>query len=135
MIGLHISKMYACFISFIDKRCLYIVRKSIRTRWYFIILVQFCCIFISVKYLQRGFLYGGTRKLANFLNGIRKNCTYFGGLWKTGILSYTEILYFEGRNKAKFKSYWHWYYLNSSVSLCQGANNILVPKSDQQSNN
>ena len=53
---------------------------------------------------EGGFLYGGTRKLAYFLNGIRKNRIYFGGYRKTGILSYTEILYLEERNTAKFQS-------------------------------
>ena len=53
-------------------------------------------------------LYGGTQKLAYFLNGIRKNCVYFDGLRKTGILSDTEILYLNGgMNAAKFQSYGH----------------------------
>ena len=56
---------------------------------------------------------------------------YFGGLRKTGILSDTEILYFEGPNTAKFQSYGHWYCLNSSLGLCPGVNDMLVPKSDQ----
>ena len=50
-----------------------------------------------------GYLYGGTRKLPYFLNAIRKNCIYFGGLRKTGILSDTEILYFEGQNTAQLQ--------------------------------
>ena len=78
-----------------------------------------------------GVLYGGARKFAYFLNRILKNCIYFGGLRKTGLLSDTEILYFVGRNTAKFQSYGHLYCLNSSVSLCQGVNNILVPKPDK----
>ena len=36
-----------------------------------------------------GLLRGGARKLAYFLNGIRKNCIYFDGLQKTGISSDT----------------------------------------------
>ena len=58
-----------------------------------------------------------------------KNCRDFGGFRKTGKLS--EILYFGGRNTAKFQSYGHCYCLNSGVSLCQGVNNVLVPRSDQ----
>ena len=54
-----------------------------------------------------GFLYGRTRALAYFLNGIRKNCIYFGGFRKTGKLSDTKISYCEGRNMAKFQSYGH----------------------------
>ena len=57
-----------------------------------------------------GFHYGGTQKLAYFLNSIRKNCMYFDRLRKTGILSDTKILYFEGRNMAhtyKLQSYGH----------------------------
>ena len=57
-----------------------------------------------------------------------KNCIYFGELPKTGILSDTEILYFEGRNTAKFQ-----YCLNSGLTLCQGVD-ILVPRSDQSLN-
>ena len=57
--------------------------------------------------LLRGFRDGRTRKLAYFLNGIRENFIYFGGLRKTGMLSDTEILYFEGRNTVKFQSYGH----------------------------
>ena len=57
-----------------------------------------------------------------FATKFGKNCIYFGVLRKTGILSETEILYFEGRNTAKFQSYEHWYSLNSNVSLCQGVN-------------
>ena len=49
-----------------------------------------------------------------------KNCIYFGGLRKTGLLSDTETLC---PNTAKFQSYRH--------CPCQGVNNILVPKSDQ----
>ena len=52
--------------------------------------------------LSGGGLYGGTRKLAYFLNGMRKNCIYFGGIRKTEILSDTKILYFEGLNTEKF---------------------------------
>ena len=52
-------------------------------------------------------LYGGTQKLAYFPNEIRKNCIYFGGFRQTGILSDTKIVYFEGRNTAKFQSYGH----------------------------
>ena len=32
---------------------------------------------------------------------------HYGGFWKTGILSGKEILYFEGRHVAKFKSCGH----------------------------
>ena len=78
-----------------------------------------------------GVPYGGTRKLAYFLNGIKKSCIYFGGLRKTGILLDTKILYFEGLNTAKFQYNGHWYWLNSSVSLYQGVNDILVPTSAQ----
>ena len=43
------------------------------------------------KLLYRGgVLYGGIRKLAYFLNGIRRNYLYFGGFRKTRILSDTE---------------------------------------------
>ena len=78
----------------------------------------------------RRVLCDGIRILAYFLNGIRKNCIHFGGCRKTGILSDTKSLYFEGRNTAMFQSYGHRYFLNSCVSLCQEVNNILVPISD-----
>ena len=50
-------------------------------------------VIFKVEESSRGeVLYWGTLKLAHFLNGIRKNCIYFGGLSKTGILSDTEKL-------------------------------------------
>ena len=62
---------------------------------------------IIMMSIKGGFLYGATTKLAYFLNKIRKICIHFGGLRKTGILSDTEILYFEGRKTAKFQFYGH----------------------------
>ena len=41
---------------------------------------------IGRKLSSGGVVYGGTRKLAYCLNGIRKNCIYFGRLQKIGIL-------------------------------------------------
>ena len=41
---------------------------------------------IGRKLSSGGVVYGGTRKLAYCLNGIRKNCIYFGRVRKIGIL-------------------------------------------------
>ena len=67
---------------------------------------QYCSdlVYPQLQKCEGGILYGEIRKLAYFLKGIRKNCIYFGGLRKKGILSDTEILNFEGQNTAKFQS-------------------------------
>ena len=70
---------------------------------------------------QGGVLYSETGKSPYFLNIIRK----------TEILSDTGILYFEGRNMARFQSHRHCYCLDRSATLCRGPNDVLVPKSDQ----
>ena len=54
-----------------------------------------------------GVLHSGTRKFANFFNGIQNSCIYLGALRKTGILSDTDISHFEGQNTAKLQFYGH----------------------------
>ena len=85
---------------------------------------------------ERYFVLGGIPILRNrnvglFLKGIGKNCIYVGGFWRIEKFSDMDISYFEGRSTAKFQSYGYSYCLNKSVTLCEGLNNVLVPKSDQ----
>ena len=87
------------------------------------------CGFSCAEGSRRGFLYGETRKYS--LNGIGKNSICFGGFRKKGTLSHMEIFNFGGRIRQNFKSYWHWYCLNGSITLFQGLNDVWVPKSDQ----
>ena len=51
-------------------------------------------------YVARSFPCGGTRKSAFFSTEFGNNCVHFGGFRKAGILSNTEMLYFEERNTA-----------------------------------
>ena len=39
--------------------------------------VTYLFLVLNFKYTSLGFIYGGTRKFAYFLDGIRKNCIYF----------------------------------------------------------
>ena len=78
--------------------------------------------------LHRGSYMAEHRHWSIFSMKFGKKCICFAGFWKTrGLL---DNKYFGGRNTARFQSYGHWYCLNGGVTLFQGLNNVLVPKSD-----
>ena len=92
--------IYDCYFSkYLLKRIHFC--SSVLYRWSEILHTSVWKCEKGCAFMAGGVLHGGTRKSAYLFYGIRKNCIYLGGFWKTGTLSHTEIWNFGGWNTAK----------------------------------